>query len=130
MFYKILFFLALLCLIQSVQANPPFYFLCGTDEDGCPDGDEQFCACIPANSNWKEPYCLDFDHMTCVPFIKEHPNCIPTLKFNNQGECLATIFQSEPHPTCRQESLEFCRTHSTYICDENGNPDSCKKMPS
>lgn len=128
MFYKILFFFAFLFMLQNVCAEPPFYFLCGPDEDGCPEGSEQYCACIPANIKWQRQYCLDFDQMKCIPFIKAHPNCSEKLRFDTQAECLATIFQSEPNPVCGQQTLAFCKAHLTYICDENGNPNSCKKI--
>jgi hypothetical protein len=126
MFPRILLSIVLLFALQGAYAQSPFYFLCGPDEDGCPEGDEQYCACIPASINPEQPYCLDFDARTCAP-LTQRPGCDSELTFPNQESCLATIFQSEPNPPCAKVSQSFCSTHSTYMCDENGNPDTCKK---
>lgn len=125
MFYKIAPSIVLLLTLSSAHAQP--YFLCGPDEDGCPEGDEQYCACIPANPAPDQPFCLDFDAMTCAP-LTQHPDCVKELTFPNQQSCLATIFQSEPEPPCTKVSHKFCRTHFTYLCDASGNPDTCKKQ--
>ncbi|HSW92904.1 MAG TPA: hypothetical protein VLJ15_00950 [Gammaproteobacteria bacterium] len=126
MFYKILLSIVLLFVFQTTFAESPFYFLCGPDEDGCPEGQEQYCACIPASASPEQPYCLNFDARTCAPLIRQ-PNCARDLIFSNQETCLATIFQSEPEPPCVKVSQSFCSTHSTYVCNEQGDPDSCKK---
>ena len=122
--YKILL-ITLFFIIQTVWADP-LYLLCGSDEDGCLEGYEQYCACIPAGINKDQPYCLDFDKMTCDP-LALRPHCDKNMKFSNKAQCVATIFQSEPVPPCREVTQSFCISHSVYMCDENGNPDSCKK---
>lgn len=126
MFYRILFLMLSLWITPSVHAQSPYYFLCGSDEDGCLPGYEQYCACIPEGIQSDQPYCLDFDNMTCSP-LTQHPNCDEGMKFKNQASCLATIYQSEPYPPCTKVTQSFCSSHSTYMCDISGNPNSCKK---
>jgi hypothetical protein len=117
---------SILQLTNSFAANTP-YFLCGPDEDGCFSGQEQYCACIPYNTaQGSKPYCLNFDNMTCAP-LTTYPDCDKNLIFKDQGSCIATIFQSEPTPGCRMVSKSFCEDHHTYICAEDGNPESCQK---
>ena len=126
MFHKIILGVILFFVFQAIHAQTGFYFLCGPDEDGCPEGDEHYCACIPESVLPEQPYCLDFDHMTCAPLAKK-PGCDNSLIFRDQQSCLATIFQSEPEPPCVKVKQEFCETHVGYMCDESGDPNSCKK---
>lgn len=131
MFLKILFLLALL-ITQDVYAES-LYFLCGSDEDGCSDGYEEYCACIPVNPmQINQDYCFDFDNMTCYP-LSERPHCDPNLIFQKRGEqieqsaqglCIATIFQSGS--TCKVVTELFCHQHSIEICNENGDQGSCR----
>ncbi|VEG90285.1 hypothetical protein [Legionella spiritensis] len=103
------------------------YFLCGPDEDGCYDGIYQYCACIPYDDlTGDQPYCLDFNLLTCTP-LSRVPDCPASLTFKNQGECLGTIFQSEPLPPCPLTTHSFCLEHHISICDSNGQPDSCRE---
>lgn len=124
---KILLSVVLFCMLQTAQSSQ--YFLCGPDEDGCPKGFEQYCACIPVRADQYSPYCLDLDHMTCNP-VSSQPDCkekeivVPT-----QGECVAMMYQSVKTPACKVKTESFCRQHSAAICDETGNPSSCKKQP-
>jgi hypothetical protein len=120
----------LLLLIALMFCHVSFgdarYFLCGPDEDGCPENQMQYCACIPLDEiNFPKPYCLDFDNMRCEPLSKV-PDCNLALIFKDQGRCLATIFQSEPEPPCLTTSLTFCRENHAWICDVSGDPSSCK----
>jgi hypothetical protein len=125
MFYKNLFIIFL--LTTNAFAEPSGYYLCGSDEDGCSEGREQFCACIPAGIHPDKPYCLDFDAMTCNAIVG--PKCANNLIFfDNQGACLATIFQSEPNPACQWVPPAFCHSHPVYLCDSTGNPNTCKQQ--
>ncbi len=119
-----------LCLIllvfYSVSYAESRYFLCGSDEDGCFLDQVQYCACIPLSEiHYAEPYCLDFDNMRCES-LSETPNCPSQIIFKDQGRCLATIHQSEPEPPCSITSRSFCLENHAWICDESGNPKSCK----
>lgn len=101
------------------------YFLCGPDENGCYKGIYQYCSCIPYNEKEaNKPYCLDFDTMRCRP-LSEVPDCFPALIFKDQAGCVSTIFQSEEDPPCPLTSKSFCEENNTYICEEDGHPDSC-----
>ena len=103
------------------------YFLCGPDEDGCFEESYSSCICIPVDPmNSEAPYCLDFDDLKCTP-LSTRPDCSPKLTFNNQNECLATIFQSEPTPPCSFTTLEFCLQKHMMICDPTGQLGRCKK---
>ncbi len=130
---KILFILALTLTTifssQIIKAEEPSYYLCGPDEDGCPEGQEQYCACIPFNIEHEKKYCLNLDDRTCLP-VSERPSCDEKMKFDTQGHCLATLMQSEPNPPCREVTKTFCDTHLVYLCDKTGNPDSCKQRMS
>lgn len=107
--------------------SEPLYYLCGSDEDGCFDGYEVYCACIPVSSlQANQLYCLDFDNMTCQ-LLSERPDCNAALIFKNQVSCIATIFQSEPYPPCKVATQSFCYLNAIFICHENGDPASCKK---
>ncbi len=121
---KILF-IVLLLIVQNCFSESPLYYLCGPDEDGCPEGNEQYCACIPVSANAAQPYCYPADWKSCVLF-KEGSDC--DLKFDNQAMCVASLFQSEPEPACQLVSQSFCKAHSVPICDESGNLDSCKNF--
>jgi hypothetical protein len=113
--------IALLLMTQNAYSESAFYFLCGSDEDGCFEGQEQYCACIPVNSSYaNQAYCLDFDNMTCNPLSLDS-DCHKNLIYNNQGSCIATLFQSEPYPPCKIVTYTFCQSHNIHICDENGN---------
>ena len=119
----------LFMLLYFMMITPSYcsdrYFLCGPDEDGCYPDIYQYCACIPYN-DWEasSPYCLDFDKLTCTP-LSQTTHCDPGLIFKNQGECLATIFQSEPRPPCKITTHQFCIENHTPICDKTGQPKSC-----
>ncbi|GEM_PF-3224840 len=128
MFFKILsrsLLLALLLLATQSAEAELLYFLCGTDEDGCSDGYEQYCECIPINSQQEnQPYCFDFDNMTCQ-LLPERPECNIALVFTNQASCIATLFQSEAYPPCKVVTQSFCHLHAIFICDATGNIESC-----
>lgn len=126
---KLFFFLSfsiLLLKLQPAYAKSSHYYLCGSDEDGCLPGREQFCMCIPINIKPEQAYCLDLDKMTCKPAI-EQPDCDSEMIEQNQASCLATMLQSEPNPPCKKVTDDFCHKHSIYMCNEDGNPNSCKK---
>lgn len=119
----------LISILLLTLINPGYssdrYFLCGPDEDGCFPDIYQYCACIPYNElEANSPYCLDFSMMTCIPLSKS-PYCSPSFIFKNQGECLATIYQSEPLPPCKITTRAFCLENKTSICDPDGQPQSC-----
>jgi len=102
------------------------YFICGSDGDACDPGHAKYCACIPYNeSNAAKPYCLNFDEMSCTP-LSQTPDCPHDFIYKNQGECLSTIYNSTPLPPCAVTTLKFCLDEQSAICDENGQPDSCK----
>jgi hypothetical protein len=124
MFYKIILSIVLLLSIQCTYAESSLYFLCGSDEDGCAEGREQYCACIPDISIPNQPYCFSSDWKSCHPF-KKQSDC--DVKFDNQAKCIAALSQSEPIPVCKEVTQSFCSSHSVSICDESGNMDSCKK---
>lgn len=110
-----------LLLIQNAYAEPSSYFLCGSDEDGCFEGQEQYCACIPVSATQDQPYCLDSDNQTCKP-VAQQPDCSKKyIILPNQSDCLATMFQSEAYPPCKIVSQAFCDTHPVYRCDETGH---------
>ncbi len=119
----------LLSLIaQSAYSESPLYFLCASDEDGCFEGQEQYCACIPINTEHKnQPYCLDSDEMACKR-LSERAKCdINMITFPNQESCIATLFQSESYPPCKIVTQSFCNSHPVYMCNENGDFNSCIK---
>lgn len=121
----ILYFAALVALaIPSYSSDR--YFLCGADEDGCLEGAYQYCFCIPYNDvEANTPYCLDVDALKCTPLSKTI-NCSSSFVYKNQGECLATIFQSEPMPPCTVTTHSFCLKENVMMCDPNGQLDSCR----
>lgn len=113
-----------LILINATHSSDR-YFLCGPDEDGCFPDIYQYCACIPFNDfEANTSYCLDFDNLSCTP-LSQTKKCEPSLVFKNQGECLATIFQSEPNPPCKITTHAFCLENHSRICAQNGQPNSC-----
>ena len=120
------FAIIILLSIQITYAQTPYYYLCGPDEDGCYPGIEQYCACIPVSNKSDQPYCLDLDNLTCKP-TSEKLGCNIHMTFKNQAACLATLYQSEPEPPCQKVTDSFCSSHGVYICDKDGNPNSCKK---
>lgn len=121
-----IFFISLgLFVLISTTYSSDRYFLCGPDEDQCYDRIYQYCSCIPYNDvEANNPYCLDFDKMTCTP-LSQSPGCYPMFIYKTQGECLATIFQSSPIPSCTITTRAFCLEHHSSICDPNGHPNSC-----
>jgi hypothetical protein len=123
--YLFIFLFTGLLLLAHSSYSSELYFLCGPDEDGCYEGIYQYCTCTPYNDiEANNLYCFDFDNLTCTP-LSQTPNCAPSLIYRNQGECLATIFQSEATPPCTIKTHSFCMEHHTSICDPNGQPDSC-----
>ena len=118
------FLLTTLAWTNTTYASPR-YLLCGPDEDGCPPDGYQFCGAIPYDEvHGAEPYCLDFDKLTCTP-ISEAPDCNPRDIYQNQSSCVATIFQSEPEPPCPIKTEAFCLKHHTAFCGADGSPASC-----
>jgi len=115
--------IVLLLTLSNAHAQLPLYYLCGSDEDGCMEGREEYCACIPVAPNPEQTYCLDFDKQTCT-LLRQGEPCEVT--FTNQGKCLATLYQSEPIPPCRVVDQAFCSEHSVPICDASGDPQTCK----
>lgn len=115
---------SVLLLMQSSFASER-YFICGLDEDGCAEGAYQYCFCIPYDEQEaNRPYCLDFNNLKCTPLSKT-PDCSRSFIFANQGECLATIFQSEPIPSCRLSTHTFCQEVHAHICDTSGQLNTC-----
>lgn len=118
-------FLLILLLINCSHAGR--YFLCGPDEDGCASDIYAYCSCIPVNEmKYTEPFCLDFEQMTCIP-ASESPKCHPSFIYNNQAECLATVFHSIPNPPCTITTYTFCQENKSYFCDATGDPATCHK---
>lgn len=116
-------------MVWSPSQASDRYFICGPDEDGCFDDMHQYCACIPYDDlNAERPYCLDFDNLTCRPLSKT-PDCKPAHIYKNQGECLATIFQSEPEPPCAVTTHARCLEGHSAFCPPDGQPDSCWHTP-
>lgn len=114
----------MLFLLTTSLYSTEFYYLCGSDEYGC--SDYRFCACIPAHDTQANlPYCLDLDNLTCLP-LSQTPKCYPLFIYKNQGECLATLFQSEPQPPCQLVPQSTCIDNSIPICNADGNFYSCK----
>ncbi len=103
------FFLWMLCLIVSgANAEKPYY-LCGPDEDGCPSDDYTSCLCV-ASRGPAYAYCLDISHRRCFP-LSVSSDCHPDDIFKYEGECLATLLQSEPQPPCQSITKKFCIQH-------------------
>lgn len=123
--YKLILIGIGLFIITSSSYCNERYFLCGPDENGCSEDSYQYCTCTPYNNlEANKLYCFDFDNLSCTP-VSQTPNCDPSLIFNNQGECLATIFQSEPFPPCSITTHAFCLEHHSKICNPDGEPNSC-----
>ena len=131
MFFKaeryLLFFLSASIIFFSQEGlASDLYWLCGPDEDGCPEDGYQYCVCIPHNDvEANQPYCLDFDTLSCTP-LTQTPNCDKHFVFQDQTSCLATIFHSIPDNPCTLTTQSFCLEHQTGFCDESGRPDTCK----
>ena len=125
MFYKKLLPIVLLLTTRFLYADSSLYLLCGSDEDGCLPGREQDCACIPISAEPNQPYCFASDWKSCHPF-KVQSDC--DVKFDDQANCIATLFQSVSVPACKEVTQSFCISHSAYLCDETGNFDNCKKQ--
>ena len=122
-YLNLVIFSGCLFLFSTLHANER-QLLCGSDEDGC--NDYRYCACIPYNEMEAEnPWCLDFDRLLCIP-LSQNPNCYPLFIHKTQGECLATIFQSEPRPACSLVSLDFCHENHIALCNPEGQPESCR----
>lgn len=119
--------LTLIILVSGTTYSDEPYIMCGPDEDGCYADIYQYCTCTPYNQEYgQEPYCLDFDKLTCEPLSKV-PNCDPHMIQKNQQSCLATIFQSTPNPPCPMRSKDFCIQHHMSLCDKEGRPESCRQ---
>ncbi len=119
----VLFCAGLLFFTASFSSDR--YFLCGPDEDGCYAGIYQYCSCIPYNDlEANNRYCLDVYVLKCTP-LSETPTCNPAFIYKNQGECLATIFQSEPTPPCTVTTHFFCLKEHVSICAPDGQVHSC-----
>ena len=117
-----------LVALSTLSYSSDLYFLCGPDEDRCIEGSYQHCFCIPYNdTEANEPYCLNFDEMNCTP-VSQTPLCKSHFRFKNQGECLATLFQSQPIPSCTITNHAFCLQEHTYRCDPDGQLSSCHKF--
>ena len=124
--YCLLSLISGIILLSSISTQASdLYWLCGSDEDGClPDG-YQFCFCIPQHETQSnQPYCLDFDELSCTPLTKK-PHCQDHFIFKDQTSCLATIFHSMPDNPCTLTSKSFCTEHQTAFCDESGQPKTC-----
>ena len=118
---------SLVCLSALMHSSfaSERYFMCGPDEDGCIEGSYQYCFCIPYDEQQaNRPYCLDFTNLKCTP-LEKIPTCPQSFIYANQGECLATIFQSEPIPACKLSTHKFCLEAHAYICDKEGQLNTC-----
>lgn len=117
-------FLILLLFFNNSFAEQR-YFLCGSDEDGCLMENVQYCACIAYDElHANKPYCLDFNKMRCEPLVNV-AHCDPDNIYENQSQCLATIYQSEPEPGCPMTTQSFCIKNHTPICNSDGDVNSC-----
>ncbi|MFY7698337.1 MAG: hypothetical protein ACOVQX_05955 [Legionella sp.] len=111
-------------MFHSCWANNR-YFICGPDEDGCPEDNEHYCFCIPYDEQYaNQPHCLDLVHLRCMPY-QPHASCNIHLIYRNQSECLATIFQSEPIPACKITNLLHCQQVKAHVCNKYGQLTSC-----
>lgn len=122
----VFYFLGYLMLSSTTLAETR-YFLCGPNEDGCSADQYAYCFCIPYDeSNANQPYCLNFDNLSCLP-VTTQIDCHPAFLFKNQGECLATIFHSHPGAPCDLTHASFCKKHFISMCDKTGQPNHCIK---
>lgn len=127
--YLLFFFSVIIILFSQFALASDLYWLCGPDEDGCPEDGYEFCVCIPHNdTHANQPYCLDFDELGCAP-LSEKPDCNSHFVFQDQTSCLATIFHSIPDNPCTLTTKSFCTEHHTAFCEESGNPRTCKYSP-
>ena len=123
--YRYIFVFSWFAALATPAISSDRYFICGPDEDGCLEGMYHYCFCIPYDDiEANTPYCLDFDKLKCTPLSKT-PNCNSHFVYRNQGECLATIFQSEPTPPCTLTTHSFCIKEHAIICGSSGQLDSC-----
>jgi hypothetical protein len=126
LFQRTAFFALIYLFFINSTYGSDRYFLCGPDEDGCYPRIYQYCVCIPYNDfEANKYYCLNFDKLTCIP-LSQSPNCPAPLIFKNQGECLATIFQSEAVHPCQITTRAFCLEHHNLFCAPDGQPKTCK----
>lgn len=120
-------FLSILLYLPLGLAHQP-YFICGPDEDACPEDGIQYCFCIPYHEQEaNQAYCFDFKYLKCTP-LSNTPNCPSSFIFSSQAECLALIFQSQAQPGCKRTTYEVCQQHHAYMCDEHGQLNSCHKQ--
>jgi hypothetical protein len=123
---KYLLFVGIIFFAQTAFSTG-LYFLCASDEDGCDENTYQYCACIPYNETHAEtPHCLDFDSLTCMPQALSS-SCDPAFVYRNQGDCLASMYQSVLVPPCQTVTYDFCIKHHSQICDVSGRPSTCKR---
>ncbi len=114
-----------LSLFLNVSNANSLYYLCGSDEDGCNGPDYLGCLCMPFDNKLAhQPYCLDFDNVSCVPLSKMK-NCDPNNIIKDQATCLAVAFQSEPIPPCGLTTDTFCNEHHIPTCDQDGGEATC-----
>jgi hypothetical protein len=119
------FIFLFLSLIVNTSFASNLFYLCGSDEDGCNGPDYLGCLCMPYDSDLaNQPYCLDFDNVSCVPLSKMK-NCNHYDVFKNQATCLAVAFQSEPMPPCPLTTANFCEQHHIPACDKDGGEATC-----
>lgn len=122
---KIILFL--LFLVSKVVLSEPAYFLCGSDEDGCPKEHPDYCACIPRNEEfYDKPYCMNLDSLTCKP-LSQVGSCEVGYILSNQVDCLALMMQSVSSPSCALVSYSYCLENQVFICNEDGNPARCDR---
>lgn len=119
------FFIAYFFCVH-IASGSDLYWLCGPDEDGCHEDSYAYCACIPHNDQYaNQPYCLDFDTLSCEPLIQKS-HCDRHFIFENQVTCLATIYHSMPNIPCTLTTYDFCKNHGSTFCNETGEPGTCK----
>ena len=121
-----IFFLFSLLFCLGLSQASTRYLLCGSDEDGCYD--YRSCACIPYNEfEANNRFCLDLDTPRCIP-LSEAPNCYVLFIHKNQQECLATLYQSKPHPSCLLVSGSLCLENHIALCNADGNFNTCVQL--
>lgn len=122
---KFIIAFAAVCISLSASCNSTRYYLCGPDEDGCPEDYPEYCLCIPLNEkNTHSAYCLNLDELRCTP-LSAQKNCDINDIYPSQGHCLAVIYHSLSTPPCKTTTETFCQLHHSYFCDESGAPQSC-----
>lgn len=117
-----------LLLVTSISFSSDRYFRCGPDEDGCFEGEHQYCACIAYDDLYaNEPYCLDDTYSfepQCKP-LSHLPYCKPQLIFKNQSTCIATLFQSTPNRPCAMTTHADCLEGHSPVCNATGGMSTC-----